>query len=105
MWHKIKRLQASLQKEKDPNYREQIKAIIVGMTNYYTRSKKVTELARRRYKESCKGCPYFKTDPIESERIKDNDIPEIDGKMCYLCGCTLPYKLRQSIKKCEHWKS
>jgi hypothetical protein len=53
----------------------------------------------------CKGCRYFKTEPIEAFRVEDKDYPELSGKSCGKCGCILSYKLRQTIKPCSKWQS
>lgn len=104
MWVKIKRYQEQLKNETDPDVIKGIKAIISGMTNFYCRSGNAKKIAKERLENNCSSCAYFITDPVESERVNDKDIPELSGKICSLCGCTSSYKLRQSIKKCEFWK-
>lgn len=104
MWEKIRRYQDQLKNESDPNITKDIKAIISGMTNFFVRSGKSKKIAEERLKNHCSGCAYFITDPVESEKVNDKDIPELSGKICSLCGCTSSYKLRQSIKQCEFWK-
>ena len=104
MWEKIKRYHAELQKETDPDIARDLKAIASGMTNFITGSKKWNDIARKRYEDHCKGCAFFITDPIPSERVTDKNIPELSGKICEKCGCVESYKLRQSIKTCEFWK-
>lgn len=104
MWKKIKRYQDNLRTESDPDVIRDIKAIISGMTNFFVGSGKANKAAEERYKKHCAGCVYFISDPVESERVEDKNIPELSGKMCSLCGCTSSYKLRQSIKPCEFWK-
>lgn len=54
--------------------------------------------------EICKKCDNFVDEPIDFLRVKDERIPELSEKMCNDCGCTLPYKIRQSIKTCEKWQ-
>lgn len=104
MWEKIKRYQEGLKNESNPDVKRDLKAIISGMTNFFVGSKKADEVAKDRLENSCSGCEFFKTDPIESERVEDKRIPQLSGKICGACGCTLSYKLRQSIKPCKHWK-
>ncbi|PIF44300.1 hypothetical protein CLU96_1241 [Chryseobacterium sp. 52] len=104
MWEKIKRYQENLKKESDPDVSKDIKAVISGMTNFYIHSKSENAKAKARYEKSCAGCAYFISDPIESEKVTDKDIPDLSGKICSLCGCTSSYKLRQTIKPCEFWK-
>lgn len=53
--------------------------------------------------EICKTCVFFVDEPIDFLKVKDERIPIISEKMCGECGCTLPYKIRQSIKPCEKW--
>lgn len=105
MFEKIRRYQIGLKNEKDPNIQRDIKAIISGMTNFYCHSQKANEKAKYRLENFCSGCIHFTDDPIEDEKVKDKDIPELSGKICSACGCTSSYKLRQSIKPCEFWKS
>lgn len=104
MWDKIRRYQKGLRNETNPNFKRDLKAIISGMTNFYVNSSQADKLAKERLESSCKGCAYFITDPVESERVNDKRIPELSGKICGNCGCTLSYKLRQSVKPCEFWK-
>lgn len=67
--------------------------------------KDVEELAFDRFKNNCDGCDYNEPEPIDFLRVNDIIIPEISERMCGLCGgCTLSYKLRQSITKCEKWQ-
>lgn len=53
--------------------------------------------------EICGSCEFFVDEPIDFLKVKDERIPIVSGKMCDDCGCTLPYKIRQSIKPCEKW--
>ena len=104
MWEKVRRYQDGLKEESNPNVAKDIKAIISGMTNFYCRSGSAKKIAEERLKNHCSACAYFISDPVESEKVTDRDLPELSGKICSLCGCTSSYKLRQSIKKCEFWK-
>lgn len=104
MWEKIRRYQSNLKNESDPNVARDMKAIITGMTNFYCHNRKASELAKERYENHCSTCSFFISDPVESEKVTDKDIPELSGKICSMCSCTSSYKLRQSIKPCEFWK-
>lgn len=104
MWDKIKRYQEHLKNESDPQVIRDVKAIISGMTNFFVRSGKAKDNAKELLDKYCSSCIYFITDPVESEKVQDKDIPELSGKMCSFCGCTSSYKLRQTIKPCEFWK-
>lgn len=74
-----------------------------GKGNFDNPINEVEELANKRLLD-CIKCPNFVDEPIDFLRVKDKRIKELSNKMCDLCGCTLPYKLRQSIEKCELWK-
>lgn len=53
----------------------------------------------------CKGCRYFKNEPIDFLKVEDKQYPELSGKTCGKCGCILSYKLRQNLKPCSKWLS
>lgn len=74
-----------------------------GKGNFDNPVIEVEELAKQRLLD-CINCPNFVEEPIDFLRVKDKTIKELSNKMCDLCGCTLPYKIRQSIEKCELWK-
>lgn len=74
-----------------------------GMRNFKHYDKEVEQLAASR-KDTCVGCPFFIDEPISFLRVEDLLIPELSNKMCGECGCTLSYKLRQSINKCDKWQ-
>jgi len=74
-----------------------------GKGNFDNPLIEVEELANTRLLE-CIKCPNFVEEPIDFLRVKDERIKELSNKMCNDCGCTLAYKLRQSIEKCELWK-
>ncbi|RMZ58968.1 hypothetical protein D1632_15495 [Chryseobacterium nematophagum] len=100
---KIKRLKQALIETNDPDYAKTLKAIIVGMTNFYLGL--ANDLAKKRFENSCKGCAFNLQDPIAKLRVQDEKVPELSARMCAHCeGCVLSYKLRQSIKPCEFWK-
>lgn len=103
MIEKIKRLKEALAETDDPTYAKTLKAIIVGMTNYYLGL--WSGLAKERFEKFCKNCAFNIQDPIVDMRIEDHKVPELSQRMCAYCGgCVLSYKLRQSIKPCEFWK-
>lgn len=74
-----------------------------GIHNFKHENKGVEKLAKERL-NTCMGCPYFKTEPVEFFRVSDDRIPELTDKMCGECFCTLSYKLRQSTIKCKRWQ-
>lgn len=74
-----------------------------GKRNFDNPIIEVEELAKLRLFD-CINCPKFVDEPIDFLRVVDERIPELSNKMCDGCGCTLSYKLRQSIEKCELWK-
>lgn len=74
----------------------------VGMRNFKNTNIDVELLALERT-NTCMGCEMFVDEPIEFLRVNDKNITELSNKMCDECGCTLSYKTRQSIKKCNKW--
>lgn len=52
----------------------------------------------------CISCKHIEDEPIESERVIDEKIPELSNKMCGKCFCPNPKLVRQNIKICKHWK-
>lgn len=79
-----------------------LKPYEVGKHNFYYTDDEVESLAKERLK-TCSGCPFFVDEPIDFLRVKDEKIPELSNKICSGCGCTLPYKIRQSIQPCDKW--
>lgn len=75
-----------------------------GMANHALKDKPIEEKAVRRAL-TCVSCPNYVDEPIDLFKIKDERIPELDGKMCDECGCALPYLLRQDLKVCTKWNS
>lgn len=73
-----------------------------GMYNYNNPQAEIELLAKERAK-ACTGCRYFKKEPIDFLRVKDQRIRELSEMSCGKCGCLLPYKTRQSIKPCSRW--
>lgn len=71
-----------------------------GIHNFKNPTKEIDDLARERLKD----CNCLVKEPIPFLRVEDNNIPELSNKMCEECGCTAPYKFRQSIKKCPKWR-
>lgn len=101
---KINRYRDALKHEDDPDIIRDIRAIITGISNFELNIVNARNKARERLKNHCAGCEFFIDEPIESEKVIDKVIPELSGKICGECGCVMPYKLRQSVKKCERWK-
>lgn len=73
-----------------------------GLKNFRNPVLEIERLAENRMHE-CSGCEFFQTEPIEMFRVIDKRIPELSNMYCEECGCTLSYKLRQSIIKCKKW--
>jgi len=74
----------------------------VGMHNFRNPILEIERLAESR-KDQCLGCEFYVDEPIKFLRVEDKNIVELSNKMCDDCGCTLSYKLRQSIIKCKKW--
>lgn len=74
-----------------------------GMRNFKNPIPEVEALAESR-KDTCVGCEFYTEEPIPFLRVTDERIPELSNNMCDECGCTLSYKLRQSINKCDKWQ-
>jgi len=74
-----------------------------GIHNFKHYDIDIELLAIDRAKE-CTGCEMFIDEPINFLRVIDKNIPELSNKICDECGCTLSYKLRQSISKCSKWQ-
>lgn len=66
-----------------------------GKRNHESPTPEMEALAAKRL-EVCKGCRYYKDEPIPWLRVED-------GKSCGKCGCILAYKVRQNLKKCKRW--
>lgn len=47
----------------------------------------------------CKECPHNEIEPIEELAVAD-PIASISNRCCGVCGCTLSYLLRQTVKDC-----
>ena len=79
--------------------------IVEGMNNFNNPLIEIETLAESRAL-ACINCPIDKCqlEPIESLRVTDIRIPALTDMFCDLCGCTLSYKLRQSIDKCKLWE-
>jgi len=74
-----------------------------GIHNFNNPTKPVERLAVNRL-STCIKCEHFVDEPIDFLKVEDNFIPALSNKMCGECGCTLSYKTRQSILKCERWQ-
>jgi hypothetical protein len=80
-----------------------IDPITNGFTNFKNPTKETEKLALERLFD-CINCPAFLDEPILFLKVKDKNIPDFSGKFCDECGCTLSYKVRQSISKCDKWQ-
>lgn len=80
-----------------------LKPYEAGKHNFYYIDDEAESLAKERLK-TCVGCEFFVDEPIDFLRVKDEKIPELSNKMCGNCGCTLAYKIRQSIQPCDKWQ-
>lgn len=76
--------------------------IIVGKNNYDANIPDIEDLAIERA-ETCNTCRENKTEPISFFRVKDERIFAVSEKMCNVCGCALPFLIRQSEKICQKW--
>jgi hypothetical protein len=74
------------------------KAILEGWTNYATRDEVPDELAAQRA-AICASCPHAKKGLL-IQMVKD-ELKEIEGYKCDLCGCPLSAKIRQRIEPCD----
>lgn len=77
------------------------KNIISGWSNYVFPSVRFEIMAHSRA-AICAGCDHAKKGKFEA-LIKDN-IKEIEGIKCTLCGCPLSPKLRSAEEKCPENK-
>jgi hypothetical protein len=95
MMHSFKKKLTTLAKEgTDPVYE--------GMHNFNKPDAEIEALALERSK-TCETCPLFVKEPVCFLAIKDERIPILSKMMCDDCGCTLPYKTRQTQTKCDKW--
>lgn len=74
-----------------------------GMNNFKTPVVEIETLAEARTL-TCISCPNYQIEPIGFFKVTDIRIPELTDMFCNDCGCTLSYKLRQSINKCALWE-
>ena len=79
-----------------------IDAIKEGVENHNNYNKDIEDLANERVK-NCVSCKHYKKEPNDLLKVDDELIIEADEMMCNDCGCSLPYKLRQTIIKCDKW--
>lgn len=75
----------------------------VGKSNFEHPTPCIEKLAQQRA-EICKGCEFFKQEPIEQFQVVDSRIPVLSKMYCEDCGCISSYKLRQSIDECDRWR-
>lgn len=80
-----------------------LKPYNVGKHNFENPIKGIEELAEKRTVD-CMGCENYVDEPVDFLRVVDDNIPALSNKMCGSCGCTLAYKLRQSIEPCKLWR-
>ena len=81
---------------------DNLKAIKEGLNNYNNYNNDVELLACERAK-ICVNCTHYKEEPNNLLKVTDDLFPELDEMYCSDCGCSLPYKLRQSLIKCAKW--
>lgn len=79
-----------------------IEPINQGVVNFQMNIPEIESLALERSKV-CDGCAFFIKEPVNFLRIEDLRIPILSEMMCGECFCSSPYKLRQSITKCDKW--
>jgi hypothetical protein len=79
-----------------------VEPVYEGIHNFNKPDPEIEALALERA-NTCKGCPMFVKEPVGFLAVKDERIPILSKIMCDDCGCTLPYKTRQSITVCDKW--
>jgi len=92
----------SFKKKVETVIKKGIDPVKIGVYNFKHPDLQTEALAVER-KNTCINCPLYVDEPIIFFRVTDTRIVELSNKMCDDCGCTLSYKLRQSIEKCERW--
>lgn len=80
-----------------------LEPINVGRDNYTLNIPEIEAKAIER-SEVCKECDNRVHEPIFMFRVVDKRIEVLNEQMCDICGCSLPYLLRQDIKICKFWK-
>jgi len=73
-----------------------------GINNFTDPKYDIECLAKERLNK-CLTCPLFKLEPIPLFRVKDTLTPEASNMFCDGCGCTISYKIRQSLSTCDKW--
>lgn len=68
--------------------------------NIKNRKENIEKLAFERSK-ICATCEHNEIEPIKSERVIDEVLPDLSNRMCGKCFCPLPKLLRQNKKKCK----
>lgn len=71
-----------------------------GKLNYDVPTEEMENLAKKRL-SICQECKFFEKEPIKELQVNDELIPELSNMMCGSCGCSSPYLLRQTIKRCN----
>lgn len=74
----------------------EIRALSQGMQNFKSGVKDNLALGRAAI---CEACPHREDEPIDELQVID-EIESISKKCCGVCGCTLSYLLRQTLKPC-----
>lgn len=74
----------------------ELKAYSQGKKNF--KSGTLEGVAESRAK-TCDTCPHNEIEPIEELAVSDH-IESISDRCCGVCGCTLSYLLRQTVKGC-----
>ena len=82
--------------------KEGLEPVEEGIHNFNNISTDIEKEAKRRI-NICIGCPMYAKEPVDFLAIKDERIPEASEMYCGDCGCTLPYKIRQTKKLCSKW--
>lgn len=90
----MKKLESLRKKAKNVD----VKAVYEGVKNKL--SGELEELAIERA-EICRACDKNVEEPIDSLKIKDEKLPHISERCCDVCGCALPYLLRQLEESCS----
>lgn len=79
-----------------------LKPVEEGVENFNNPKPEIEALANER-SLVCLECPHFVKEPVSFLRVNDDRILAISKMMCGECGCTLPYKTRQTITICDRW--
>jgi hypothetical protein len=75
----------------------QISNILEGWTNFMVKSEVTEHLAGERAKH-CSVCPHAKDRMLLS--FLNDELKEIQGMGCNICGCPISAKIRSINEKC-----